>query len=130
MFTSGKAYTREEFAMLRESARKRVQRESTIAALVSILLGGAAILFLRWIDHSFTDRSIFIPLGTFGLFAAVVGWRVYRLQRARKTLAIRCPQCGEPLDEESERIVSALGKCDRCGGEVIRRDDSSGENGA
>lgn len=52
MFTSGKAYTREEFAMLRESARKRVQRESTIAALVSVLLGGAAILFLRWIDHS------------------------------------------------------------------------------
>lgn len=115
-----KPFTREEFDRWRSTANKIVRRRSIVAAAVSVSLGLISLWFLDWADSFFpeSNRKI-ISLATFIVFIAIVGWLLFRMKRASRDHAIKCPQCGKILQQESQRIASATEKCDHCGGVVI-----------
>lgn len=41
------------------------------------------------------------------------------MKRTARKVAVVCPQCEEALHGDAERIASATGKCEKCGGIVI-----------
>jgi hypothetical protein len=78
------------------------------------------LVFIRWADTNLdknTQLVFEIPL--FLAYIALVGWRVGRISKRRGLMQPRCPACGATLQETSQRIAAATGKCDTCGGQVI-----------
>jgi len=49
----------------------------------------------------------------------IVAFLIIRLKRTEKKAAVLCPQCNKSLDGDAQRIASATGKCEYCGGLVI-----------
>jgi hypothetical protein len=115
-----KPFTREEFDRRRSAANKIMRSRSIVAAAVSVSLGLILLLFLDWANEFFSETSRkIISVATFIVFIAIVGWLLFRMKQAARDYAINCPKCGKALEQESQRIASATGKCDQCGGVVI-----------
>ena len=113
-------FSREAFDRLRSAARSVERREGLLLATVSVTLGVAQLVFLRWADvHLDRSTKLAIELPVFFAYLAVVGgllWRfIYRIKAARP----KCPQCGIHLTELSERVAVATGRCDSCGGQIL-----------
>jgi predicted RNA-binding Zn-ribbon protein involved in translation (DUF1610 family) len=51
---------------------------------------------------------------------------LWRLETRRRAVRPKCPRCGVPLDGLSERVASATGRCDACGGQIIEPDGPAG----
>jgi hypothetical protein len=112
--------TRKEFESQRAVGRSVERREGLLLAFVSVTLGVAQLVFLRWADvHLDRSTKLSIELPAFFAYLAVVGgllWRfITRVKRARP----KCPQCGIHLTELSERVAVATGRCDSCGGQIL-----------
>ena len=113
-------YTRDEFARQRTVIRRVESREGLLLATVSVALGIAQILFLRWADANLQHKlEISIAGPVFLLYLVVVGALLWRYERKRHDAFPKCPQCGIALTDMSARIATATGRCDSCGGQVL-----------
>lgn len=116
-------YTREKFDLLRSASKKANKRASTITAMVSVIMGISGILFLNWTKqaYSLTNHKI-ISVLFFLFYIGIVLWLMYRMKRINHKFAVKCPQCDEDLINDAERIASATGNCEKCGGTVILKE--------
>ena len=113
-------FTREEFERRRAAVRRIDRREGRLLALVSVGLGVAQLLFLRWADARLPHRSAIGIEGALCIaYLALVGGMLLRMQRRLGAIRPRCPQCGVALKDMSERVAAATGRCDACGGQII-----------
>jgi len=88
--------------------------------VASVGLGFAQLFFLRWADAHLERRpKLAIAVPVFLAYLALVGWLLWRLQRDRRAARPKCPSCGAALEELSQRVVSATGRCDACGAQII-----------
>jgi predicted RNA-binding Zn-ribbon protein involved in translation (DUF1610 family) len=113
-------FTRETFERQRAVVRQVERWDGRVLAIVSVGLGAAQLLFLRWADvHLDRSRRIAIAGLAFLAYVGLVCWLLWRLDRRRRAARPKCPQCGVPLQDLSERVAAATGRCDACGGQVI-----------
>ena len=113
-------YTRQEFERRRASVKQVGKREGRVLAAVSVGLGLAQLIFIRWADTHLERRSqIPIEGGAFLLYMVLVGWLLWRYQRKIRAVRPVCPQCGVQLKDMSERLAMTTGRCDSCGGQVV-----------
>jgi hypothetical protein len=113
-------YTRQDFQRQRANIRRVEGREGLLLAVVSVLLGIAQLLFLRWGDfHLRRKLEISIAGPAFLAYLVIVGLLLWRYERKRHDAFPRCPDCGHPLSDVSARIAMATGRCDACGGQVL-----------
>ena len=126
--------SRQAFDRRRAAVRELNRREGRRLAAVSVILGIAQLLFLRWADGSLpgTMRRA-LALSLFLAYMALLGALLWRLQHHLRQAAPTCPECGVLLQGASERVAAATGRCDSCGGRVIADgplEDGSGPPGA
>jgi TFIIB-like protein len=111
---------RAAFERQRAAARSVERREGLLLAGVSVALGVAQLVFLRWADaHLDRSTKLAIELPAFFTYLAVVGWLLWRFIQRIKAARPKCPRCGAPLSELSERVAVATGRCDSCGGQIL-----------
>ncbi len=113
-------FTREEFARRRATLKAVVEREGRLLAAASVGLGLAQLLYIRWAGaHLPRWPRLATEGGAFLIYMALVGILLWRLESRRRAARPACPQCGAPLEGMSERVATATGHCDHCGGQVI-----------
>jgi len=113
-------YSREAFARQRMEERQVERRAGAALAVVSVGLGVAQLAFLGWADvHLERSLKIGIALPVFFAYIAIVGWLLWRYERRRREARPKCPRCGAVLENLSQRIATATGRCDTCGGQVV-----------
>ena len=113
-------WTRKEFEGRRAATKAVERREGLLLAGVSVALGVAQLVFLRWADvHLDRSTKLAIELPAFFAYLAVVGWLLWRFVQRVKAARPKCPRCGAPLSELSERVAVATGRCDSCGGQIL-----------
>ena len=119
-------YTRETFDRQRAAAKSAEQRASLPLAVVSVSLGIAQLLIIRWIDAHFEKGSgLTLEVGMFLTYVAIVGAFGWRFGRIRRAARLQCPQCEVPLQGMPESVASATGRCEACGGRVIEEGSAS-----
>ena len=113
-------YTREEFVRQRARIRRVESREGLLLATLSVVLGIAQIVFLRWADtHLQHKTEISIAGPVFLLYLVVIGVLLWRYERKRHDAFPKCPHCATALSEIPARRAVATGRCDSCGGQVL-----------
>ena len=113
-------YTRAAFDAQRDRAKQIAGRDGRVLAAVSVSLGVAQLVFLRWADPRFPKSTVTTIAGTvFLVYMALVVWLIWRMDRRVSAAQPRCPQCGKRLKGLSERVAAATGRCDTCGGQII-----------
>ena len=113
-------FSREAFERLRAAARSTERREGLLLAGVSVGLGVAQLIFIRWADfHLDRSAKLTIELPAFFAYLAIVGGLLWRFTRRIQAARPKCPQCGAHLSELSERVAMATGRCDSCGGQIL-----------
>ncbi len=113
-------WTRKEFEIQRAAAGAVVRREGLPLAIVSVVLGVAQVVFLRWADvHLDRSTKLSIEVPVFLSYLVIVGGLLWRYIHRVKAARPKCPQCGIHLTELSERVAVATGRCDSCGGQIL-----------
>jgi predicted RNA-binding Zn-ribbon protein involved in translation (DUF1610 family) len=56
-------------------------------------------------------------------YVVLVGVLLWRMERRLRSVRPVCPHCGIALKGMSERVASATGKCDSCGGWILKQED-------
>lgn len=116
--------TRTEFDEQRAAAKRTARQDGRLAAILSVGLGAVQLVFLRWAEaHMASAPRKVIALSAVLAYLALVSFLLWRMKRNLRVHSPRCHQCGLPLLGMSERIASATGKCDRCGGWVLKQED-------
>jgi predicted RNA-binding Zn-ribbon protein involved in translation (DUF1610 family) len=96
-----------------------------VLAAVSVGLGTAQVIFIRWIETRLAHgRAVVFEGVAFAGYLALVGWLLWRMQRRLRAARIRCPHCGVLLRDMSESVAAATGKCDSCGGQILEETQS------
>ena len=113
-------YSRAAFERQVQAVKDVAGREGRILAIVSVGLGVAQLVFVRWADVHL-EKNTGTPIAgiVFLVYMALVGWLLWRMQRRTKAVRPKCPQCGRAFEGLSERVAAATGRCDACGGQVI-----------
>ena len=113
-------YSREEWNRLREARQKAVSRAGIPLVAFSVPFGFIQLAVGKWMDRDL-DRATRTPiaLGMFVVYMIVVGILLWRYLGVANRLSPVCPACGSALKDMSERVASATGRCDKCGGQVI-----------
>jgi hypothetical protein len=113
-------YTRDAFQRQRATAKQVENREGRLLAIASVSLGLGQLAALRPLESRFRHGiAVSIEGGIFLAYMALVGWLLWRLQHRVGAASPVCPQCGVRLRGMSERVATATGRCDTCGGQVI-----------
>jgi len=112
--------TRAAFEAQRLAATRARRRTGRPLAVVSVVLGVAQLIALRWLEGH-VDRAIAVTIAgsAFVAYLVIVAAFGWRMARAVGRATPRCPQCGARLKDMSERVAAATGRCDACGGQVI-----------
>lgn len=114
-------YSRDEFERRRTAAKQLAGRDGRLLAVVSVGLGVVQLLLIRWFEGQLERRSaVAIEGALFLAYIALVGWLVWRMQRELRAARPTCPDCGVVLQGLSDRVAAATGKCDSCGGQVVK----------
>ena len=113
--------TREAFEARRRTAKQVRQRDSNILAAVSIGGGLAQLLLINWADGALSRGvKLALILPVFLAYMLTIALLIRRMERRQRAASPACPQCGRVLKGMSERVAAATGRCDACGGAVIR----------
>jgi|WetSurMetagenome_2_1015567.scaffolds.fasta_scaffold16007_3 hypothetical protein len=116
--------TRETFDRQRAAAKLAARRDGYVLAVFSVVLGVLQLVFLRWAEaHLARLPRLAIAGSVFLAYIAVVGVLRWRTERRLRSVRPVCPQCGIALKGMSERVASATGKCDSCGGRILEQED-------
>lgn len=116
--------TREEFDRRRAALKLVARRESRLLAIFSVGLGVAQLLSLRWAEPQMArDAFVAIAGSLFLAYMVGVGALLWRMTRRVAAARLACPQCRTALNEMSERVASATGRCDTCGGQILDAGD-------
>jgi len=72
-------------------------------------------------DRRRAALKLVVAMGGSLFLAYIVGvgallWRMQRRVRAARPV---CPHCRAALNDMSERVASATGRCDMCGGQIL-----------
>lgn len=118
--------TREEFDRRRAALRLVARRESRVLAIFSVGLGLAQLLFLRWTERQMAHEAVIATAGSLFLAYMVgVGALLWRMTRRVRAARLACPHCRTVLTDMSERVASATGRCDACGGQILESGNQS-----
>jgi predicted RNA-binding Zn-ribbon protein involved in translation (DUF1610 family) len=113
-------YSRAAFDRQRELVKDVSRREGRLLGPVSVGLGIAQLVFLRLAERRLDHDTVTAIAGVvFLIYVALVGWLIWRMDRRVRAVRPVCPHCGTRLHGLSERVASATGRCDSCGGQVI-----------
>jgi hypothetical protein len=116
--------TRADFDRHRAALRLVARRESRVLAVFSVGLGLAQLLFLRWAEPQMAHDAVVAMAGSLFLaYILGVGALLWRMQRRIRAARLACPHCRAALSDMSERVASATGRCDLCGGQLIEPGD-------
>lgn len=116
--------TREEFDRRRAALKAVARREGRVLASVSVGLGLAQLLFHRWAEPQMAHDAFIAMAGSLFLaYIAGVGALLWRMQRRVRAARVACPHCRTVLNDMSERVASATGRCDTCGGQIMAPGD-------
>jgi len=116
--------TREEFDRRRAALKLVARRESRVLAVFSVGLGLPHLLFFRWAEQEMAREAVITTGGSFFLAYIVgVGALLWRMQRRIGSARLACPHCRAALNDMSERVASATGRCDACGGRILDSGD-------
>ena len=112
--------TREDFDRRPAAVKLAARREGRVLAIFSVGLGLAQLLFLRWAEREMAHEAVIATGGSLFLAYIVgVGALLWRLQRRIRSARLICPHCRAVLGDLSERVASATGRCDMCGGQIL-----------
>jgi uncharacterized membrane protein len=112
--------TREAFDRQRAALKLIARREGRVLAVFSVGLGLAQLLFLRWAEQEMARDAVNAMGGSLFLAYIVgVGALLWRMQRRVRAARLSCPHCRAALNDMSERVASATGRCDMCGGQIL-----------
>jgi hypothetical protein len=113
-------YTREQFNAQRAKAKAVSTALGRLTATVAVTLGLGQLAFIRLLSHRIAEsKRMPLEASLFGAYIIVVGFLVWRMDRAVTAERIRCPQCRKVLKAGHEDVAAATGKCAHCGGDVI-----------
>jgi len=114
-------YSRDSFERQRTVAKTLARRDGRLLAVVSVGLGIVQLVLIRWIEGQLERRpAVAIEGALFLAYIALVGWLVWRMQRKLRAARPTCPECGVVLQGLSDRVAAATGRCDSCGGQVVK----------
>jgi hypothetical protein len=112
--------TRADFDRRRAALKLLARREGRVLAIFSVGLGLAQLLFLRWAEREMVREAAVAMAGSLFLaYIMGVGALLWRIQRRIRGARLTCPHCRAPLGDLSERVASATGRCDSCGGQIL-----------
>ncbi len=112
--------TRAEFDRRRVALKRVARREGRVLTIFSVGLGLAQLLFLRWAEREMVREAAVAMAGSLFLaYIMGVGALLWRMQRRIRGARLTCPHCRAPLSDLSERMASATGRCDACGGAIL-----------
>jgi hypothetical protein len=115
--------TRDAFNHQLDAAKAVERREGRLLALVSVSLGIAQLIFLRWGEaHLARNLAIGSSGGVCVAYLVLIGALVWRMDRRVNAKRPTCPQCGAVLKGMSERVAVATGNCDHCGGRILEQE--------
>ena len=115
--------TREEFDRKRAIAAGAEKWQLRVLATVSVTLGIAQLLFIKWLDaHVASPKRLQIEGSLFLAYMGLVVFLIWRMARAIKAVRPKCPQCKASLGGMSERMAVTTGKCDKCGAQLFSAD--------
>lgn len=113
-------FTRATFDRQRQLVKDASRREGRVLVPVAVGLGIGQLVFIRWAETRLERDTVTAIAGVaFLIYMALVAWLVWRMDRRVRAVRPVCPQCGQRLQGMSERVASATGRCDACGGQVI-----------
>ena len=117
--------SREEFERKRSALRSLESAGTWRLALVSVGLGLAQLVLIRWAGANLARAPrLWLEGGVFLAYMALVLGLIGRMLARFRDERIRCPSCRARLEAMSERIAAATGRCDTCGGQVVETDPS------
>ena len=116
--------TREAFEHQRAAVKLVARQDGRVLALLSVGLGVVQLIFFRWADaHVARGPRLAIAGSVFLVYITLIGALLRRMKRRLRSVRPICPQCGIALQGMSERVASATGKCDSCGGWILEQED-------
>lgn len=117
---SVKLYSRESFEAQRARVRQVQKRDGWMLAGSSIVLGGALIYALMWLQPRVSQGiALLAALGGFVVYLLIHGIMMLRTQIRVRAVRPICPHCGVELDAIAERVASDSRQCDACGERII-----------
>ena len=112
--------TRDEFDRKRAIANGAEKWQMRVLAIVSVTLGIAQLLFIKWLDgHVASTKRLQVEGSLFLAYMALVIFLIWRMTSVVKAARPKCPKCNAVLGGMSERMAVTTGKCDRCGAELF-----------
>lgn len=112
--------TREEFDRKRAVAAGAEKWQMKVLAIVSVTLGIAQLLFIKWLDaHVVDQKRLQIEGSLFLAYMGLVIFLIWRMTSAVNGARPKCPKCKATLKGMSERMAVTTGKCDQCGAELF-----------
>jgi predicted RNA-binding Zn-ribbon protein involved in translation (DUF1610 family) len=119
-----KLLTREAFERQRAAVKVVARQDGRVLAFLSVGLGVAQLILLRWAEaHVARGPRIAIAGSAFLVYIMLIGFLWRRMKRRLRSVRPVCPQCGVALQGMSERVASATGKCDSCGGWILEQEE-------
>jgi len=113
-------YTRESFNRQRAKLKSVSSAAGRLTAAVAVTFGIGQLAVIRALNGRIAkDKELTFELALFLAYMVMVGFLVWRMDRAVTAQRICCPQCGKVLKAGAEDIAGATGQCTYCGGQVI-----------
>ncbi len=113
-------YSRESFNRQRDKAATVSSAAGRLTAGVAVTFGLGQLAIIRVLNGRIAkDKELAFELALFLAYAFMVGFLVWRMDRAVTAQRIRCPKCGKALKGSAEDTAGATGKCTYCRGQVI-----------
>lgn len=126
MWSARNMLTRATFEQLREDALRVSKHERRVFAAVSVPLGVAALVLLRWAEgHVARGPRMTIAASVFVAYVGLIAFLSWQMNRRLRSVRPRCPECGVVLKDLAERVTALTGRCEACGGRVFDAPESA-----
>ena len=105
-------YTREEFESRRTAVKRIEKREGRVLAAVSVGLGLAQLVFIRWADAHLARKSqVPIEGGAFLFYLALVGWLRFNSLREAEDVHVITELRGRRIAGALVCLIGLIASC-------------------